>query len=59
MKCKNPYCKKEVKFMDWIFTKRCCIDCWMLHFELPKMKRFLKNPKNKLKFEEWKKQKGE
>ena len=40
MKCRNPNCKKEVKFMDWIIIRRCCVDCWMVNFELPKLNKF-------------------
>lgn len=58
MKCRNPNCKKEVKFWTWLLIqRRCCVDCWMLGFEIPKINKVMENPKSKIKFEEWKKRK--
>ena len=56
--CRNPHCKKEVRFWDWLIQKRCCVDCWMINFELPKLDKFISNPKNKEKFEDWKRRKS-
>ncbi len=56
MKCK--FCGKKISFGDWIFLRRSCIEHWMGYYELPRMDKFISQPKNKVKFEKWKKIKG-
>ena len=57
MRCKNPYCQKDIPFSNLFFFKRCCIDCFMIGYELPKLREIMESPKQRAKFEKWKQKK--